>query len=108
MSSSGLLTKKIYVMLFHVGCDIPASRRVGGFVGHSAHLACNKCKKHFPGTVTTGFLYSGFNTDHWQARTDQATRAEMMEYNNFHGTSTAQKEIVKKNGTRYSVLIRLP
>ena len=30
-----------------VACDIPASRKVSGFLGHSAHLGCNKCLKEF-------------------------------------------------------------
>lgn len=35
--------------LICVGCDIPASRKLCGFLGHSATAGCNKCKKKFPG-----------------------------------------------------------
>ena len=31
-----------------VAYDIPASRKVSGFVGHNAFLACSKCLKTFP------------------------------------------------------------
>jgi hypothetical protein len=37
--------------LICVGCDIPASRKLFGFLGHSATAGCNKCKKKFPGGV---------------------------------------------------------
>ena len=37
--------------LICVGCDIPASRKLCGFLGHSATAGCNKCKKKFPGGV---------------------------------------------------------
>ena len=28
-------------------CDVPASRKVGGYVGHSGKLGCTKCIKPF-------------------------------------------------------------
>lgn len=37
--------------LLCVGCDVPASRKLCGFLGHSATMGCNKCKKEFPGMV---------------------------------------------------------
>ena len=33
--------------LIAVSCDIPASQKVCGFVGHSALKACNKCLNNF-------------------------------------------------------------
>ena len=35
-------------ILMCVACDIPASRKVCGFLGHSAVLGCSKCLKQFP------------------------------------------------------------
>ena len=35
--------------LLCVACDIPASRKVCGFLGHSADIGCSKCLKRFPG-----------------------------------------------------------
>ena len=29
-------------------CDIPATYKLGGFVGHLSHHACFKCTKYFP------------------------------------------------------------
>ena len=37
----------IRVMLSCVSCDIPASRKLCGFLGHNAKLGCNKCYKQF-------------------------------------------------------------
>lgn len=41
-------------MLMCCACDIPASRKLCGFLGHSAKLGCNKCKKQF----ITGVLFN--------------------------------------------------
>ena len=35
--------------LMCVACDIPAARKVCGFMGHGANLGCSKCLKFFPG-----------------------------------------------------------
>ena len=37
--------------LLCVGCDVPVSRKLCGFLGHSATMGCNKCKKEFPGMI---------------------------------------------------------
>ena len=38
----------IRAALICVACDIPAARKVCGFVGHSAHLGCSNSMKIFP------------------------------------------------------------
>ncbi len=52
-----------------VACDIPAARKVCGFVGHSATLGCSKCLKQFT-TKTFGekIDYSGFDRTSWTPR----------------------------------------
>ena len=45
-------------VLLCVSCDLPAARKVCGFLSHSAALGCSKCKKKFPGTVGN-MNYSG-------------------------------------------------
>lgn len=37
--------------LICVGCDIPASRKLCGVLGHAATKGCNKCMKSFDGGV---------------------------------------------------------
>lgn len=39
------------VALMCVGCDIPSTRKLCGFLGHSAILGCSKCYKSFPGDI---------------------------------------------------------
>lgn len=39
------------IALICVGCDIPASRKLCGFLGHAATKGCNKCMKSFDGGV---------------------------------------------------------
>ncbi|XP_070537866.1 uncharacterized protein [Ptychodera flava] len=34
--------------LMCLACDIPACRKCGGFVGHTAERGCSKCFKAFP------------------------------------------------------------
>ena len=44
-----------------LACDVPAARKVGGFVGHNANKGCNKCLKEFPvETFGENPDYSGF------------------------------------------------
>lgn len=42
---------KFRLALICVGCDIPASRKLCGFLGHAATKGCNKCMKSFEGGV---------------------------------------------------------
>lgn len=90
-----------------VTCDIPASRKVCGFLGHNATLACNKCLKKFDVNFGQPTDYSGYDRDKWIFRSrDQ----------HLHSVKRAQKEITKTGrqsaeselGVRYSVLLALP
>ena len=38
---------KVRCALLCVACDIPASRKVCGFLSHSANYGCSKCLKNF-------------------------------------------------------------
>ena len=38
--------------LLCVGCDLPAGRKVCGFLSHAAGKGCSKCNKVFPGSVS--------------------------------------------------------
>ena len=54
-------------------CDLPAGRKLCGFLGHSARLECSKCKKEFVGGVSS-MDYSGFNRETWECRTGNGRR----------------------------------
>lgn len=42
-----LFKRPIKVGLVCVSSDIPATRKIGGFLGHMASQGCSRCKKHF-------------------------------------------------------------
>lgn len=59
--------------LLCVACDIPASRKVNGFLGHTAIRGCSKCLKEFPGGVGQKD-YSGFDLSLWPPRSNEQHR----------------------------------
>ena len=57
-----------------IACDIPATRKVCGFLGHRSTLGCNKCYKSFQqikegDTMWTN--YAGFDTSLWTTRNNK-------------------------------------
>ena len=63
-------TMKVKAVLSCVVCDIPATRKVCGFLGISANKGCSKCVKHFE-TTTFGSKpdYSVYDQLTWMSRT---------------------------------------
>ena len=97
----------IRAALICITCDIPACRKLCGFLGHNAHLACSKCSTFFPGSVQQGFDFSGFETQSWTPRNitnhrinANATRVAL--------TQVSRKELESRHGVRYSILLELP
>ena len=52
--------KKIRCALMCIATDVPAGRKLCGFLGHSARLGCSKCLREFPGGIGNKD-YSGFD-----------------------------------------------
>ena len=48
MKSASKTDMMVRAALLCTACDIPASRKVSGFVGHNALHGCSKCLKSFP------------------------------------------------------------
>ena len=93
--------------LICISCDIPAARKVCGYVSHNAFRGCSRCLKEFP-TRTFGEKadYSGYDRENWQQRSNDQHRqyAEMhKQCNNI----SSQKKIEHDHGCRYSVLLEL-
>ncbi len=66
--------------LLCVACDIPASRKVCGFLGHSAVLGCSKCLK-FPGKIGERD-YSGFERlQIWNFISQRISSTQQLFYN---------------------------
>ena len=104
--ASGVVSEQIRCILICVTCDIPAGRKVCGFLGHSAQLGCTKCLKPFPGSVGA-MNYSGFNRSTWPPRTVESHRINIQRIQQFK-TKHAQMVLESKLGCRYSVLMQLP
>ena len=98
---------RIRSILLCISCDIPACRKVCGFLGHNAHLACSKCMKFFNGNVQQGFDYSGYNTASWSGR-DLVRHRINAKATKVALTKTAKRELESQYGLRYSVLLDLP
>ncbi len=98
--------QRVRLALICVSCDIPAGRKVCGFLGHSAHYGCSRCWKKFSGGVGT-MDYSGFNRDGWQLRTGFNHRQVAERLQHF-STRAEQERTESTSGCRYSVLLKLP
>ncbi len=99
-------TKKIRCALMCVSCDIPAGRKICGFLGHSARLGCSRCLKEFPGTVGS-MDYSGFDRYGWKERTMRDHNAKAFSIQTLN-TVTAIESAESRNGCRFSELLLLP
>lgn len=94
--------------LICTACDIPASRKISGFVGFTAYHACSRCLKIFP-TAAFGETpdYSGFDRSKWPPRSLDSHFKSAEDYRNAT-TAKDRKIIERESGCRYSVLLELP
>ena len=100
----GSMNKTVIVRLavICIACDIPAARKICGFAGHMATLACSKCKHAF-----TNEKRSDFDTTEWEMRNLEQHRKDASDYLAAK-TIKQQTEILSKCGVRYSLLLELP
>lgn len=94
--------------LICTACDIPASRKVSGFVGHNALHGCSRCLKAFP-TLNFGEKpdYTGFDRSQWKPRSMESHRQHAIAHQ-MSENAQQQKKIERDNGCRYSILLELP
>lgn len=90
------------------GCDIPASRKVCGFLGHRATKGCSKCLVSFP-TESFGQKadYTNFERSSWDPRTNDSHREIAQKYC-LCNTQADQRKIEQEFGIRYTILLELP
>ena len=100
------LTKNIQCALLCCSCDLPAGRKVCGFMGHSACLGCSKCLKKFSGTIGC-MNYAGFDRSLWTPRTNSQHRRDVKAIRKAT-SKTEQEKLESQLGCRYSVLLKLP
>ena len=103
---AGISNRPVKCALLCVGCDLPAGRKLCGFLGHSARLGCSKCLKEFPGSVGT-MNYSGFERTQWPIRDNDTHRESVRKI--LQGKSKQQQNTLESRlGCRYSSLLKLP
>ena len=101
--------KVIRAALLGVSCDMPALRKVSQFLGHKADLGCSRCTfkaEREPSTRGASGKMSYFTCSEAPSRTMEEVRIQAEEYQSAHSLAEAQT-IQKKNGVRYSELLRL-
>ena len=103
--NKGRVTVKL--ALTCVACDIPASRKVCGFLGHNASLGCNKCYKKFKVVFGEPTDYSGFDRENWLKRTVEKHHEDVNKVTQ-EVTKTKISKAESEYGVRYSVLLSLP
>lgn len=97
----------IKLALSCITCDIPATRKVCGFLSHNAAFGCNKCLKEFDVTFGEKTDFSGFNREEWTLCSLQQHKSDVKEVLK-QTTKTAQQKAESEHGVRYSVLLELP
>lgn len=96
----------IQCALMCAACDLPAGRKVCGFLGHSAKLGCSRCLKHFSGSVGC-MNYSGFDRSEWTPRTKKNHVQAAMKLLPCK-TKQERNELESSSGCWYSPLVELP
>jgi hypothetical protein len=87
--------------------DIPASRKLCGFKGHSAVLGCSRCLKKFPGGFGEKRDYSGFEEENWQKRKNEEHRRQAKKMSQCK-TKKEEAKLSRKYGINYySELLKL-
>lgn len=86
--------------------DLPATRKLCGFAGHSAKLGCSKCLKKFP-SMGDKLDYSGYDRENWAKRDIKTHKQAAEKYKNAK-TKAEQESLLRQEGVRYSVLLMLP
>lgn len=94
------------VALSCVSCDIPASRKVCGFLGHNARFGCTKCMKPFKTCAPGQTNYSGYDRNNWLLRSAEKHRCDVRE-TLLQSTKMKQHNKESELGCRYSVLLQL-
>lgn len=90
------------VALLCIGCDIPATRKLCGFIGNSTGLGCSKCLKKFPGDFGKKD-YSGFDSSNWPQRTKANYLSSIKTVQNAR-TRTEKESLESSLGVKYSKL----
>ena len=98
------IDRVIRCALICITCDLPATRKVCGYLGQSAKLGCSRCLLDFGGGQTKD-IGCGWSTTLWRKRTQRKHREDVAELRALGLDKRAAKE--KKMGVRYSPFLDL-
>ena len=101
-----LSSRVVKAALLCVACDLPAGRKVCGFLSHSATLGCSRCLKEFNGSIGQKD-YSGFIRETWPKHT-YTKHMEAVRKVSRSKNKTEKTLRERETGCRYSELFRLP
>ena len=103
-ANNNLLTIRLAISC--VVCDMPASRKLCGFLGHNSTYGCNKCYKTFPSSGLSNVDYSGYDREKWTPRSNYLHREHCQQILK-ETTKTGIRKKEAEFGIRYSVLLNL-
>ena len=98
--------QKVRCALLCVSCDLPAGRKVCGFVSYNARYGCSKCLKSFSGGVGS-MNFSGFDRSTWRPRTREAHVAAISKILACNTKADVTK-VESENGYRHTIFLKLP
>ena len=91
-----------------IACDVPAARKVGGFLAHNARFGCNRCLQEFAVEKFGSYPdYSGFDKSEWEPRS-HAVHVWYALQQRDSKTETERKKTERMHGARYILLYELP
>ncbi len=93
--------KVVRCALLCASCDLPAGRKLCGFLSYNAHQGCSRCTKSF------ALGYSGFDRENWSKRS-RSEHLTTVSRTKLCKTKRAMYEIECSKGYRYAELLRLP
>ena len=97
---------KVRAVLSCVLCDLPATRKVCGFLSYNAKFGCSKCLKQFPKEHLSKNNFSGYDIKNWPQR-DSKTHIDKALAAMQANTADSRASIESSYGARYSELFSL-
>jgi len=101
----GSETVTVHAALIATVCDIPATSKLGGFLGHASKHACWKCCKIFPYDKDLNRV--NFIVDIGPPRTHQQHKQNTIDAT-LATTPTQRNTLELGNGSRFTELMHLP
>ena len=93
-------------LLCNIACDLPAAHKLCGFLSHSSHHGCSRCKQFFPYDAERKKMdYSGFSQH--EPRLQSEHKSNGIKWS-MADSKSAREDIEKLTGSRYTKLNLLP